>query len=321
MTEFDLIAHITRSLPTNQSVVVGPGDDCAALNLGIPDSLILFKTDAVVEGVHFLPDADPQRIGHKALGRCLSDIAAMGGAPAHALITLGLPAGFKIEFVDTVYSGICRLASQYNVAVVGGETTLSAAHIFLSITVMGSVRKDRCIRRSGAQVGDAILVTGTLGGSLAGKHFDFEPRLSEAQWLTAHFGIHAMIDVSDGLSGDLRHLVTASRVGAEILGSAIPISQAARQAARVSNNGNQKSSGQSSAPKSPLMAALTDGEDFELLFTVSSSDAVPLLDAWKKQFPDVSLSCIGKIVSDSGIRLKDTKGIRTLAESGYVHFA
>lgn len=321
MTEFDLIAHITRDLPTNQSVVVGPGDDCAALNLGVPDSLTLFKTDALVEGVHFLPDADPQRIGHKALGRCLSDIAAMGGAPAQALIALGLPAEFKVEFVESVYSGICGLASRYDVAIAGGETTLSSACVFLSVSVLGCVQKDRCIGRSGAQVGDAIFVTGTLGGSLAGKHFDFEPRLSEAQWLTAHFGIHAMIDVSDGLAGDLRHLVTASRVGAEILVPAIPISQAARLAARISNNGNQKSLRQSSASKSPLEAALTDGEDFELLFTVAGRDAVPLFDAWKERFPDVSLSCIGKVVGDSGIRLKDKKGIRPLTENGYVHFA
>lgn len=164
--------------------------------------------------------------------------------------------------------------------------------------------------RSGAEVGDAIFITGELGGSLEGRHLEFEPRLNEARWLAQNFALHAMIDVSDGLAGDLRHVLTASRVAAELLSSAIPLSLTARRAAK----------GKSGA-KPPLLAALTDGEDFELLFTVASKDAVPLLDEWKKQFPKLALTCIGKIKEGEGITLRDKAGARPLTAHGYVHFS
>jgi thiamine-monophosphate kinase len=166
--------------------------------------------------------------------------------------------------------------------------------------------------RSGAKDGDALFVTGELGGSLAGRHLEFEPRLAEARWLAGHFAVHAMIDLSDGLAGDLRHLLQRGNVGAEILAQAIPISRAARTRARAKNG---------SPAKSPLLAALGDGEDFELLFTVAGRDAVPLLDAWKKQFPKVRLSCIGKITSAPGLKLRDKTDVRSLEAHGYVHFA
>ena len=162
--------------------------------------------------------------------------------------------------------------------------------------------------RGGAKVGDAIFVTGELGGSLAGKHLDFEPRLAEARWLAEHFHIHAMIDLSDGLAGDLRHILHASRVGAEILKSAVPVSRAAKLRARES-------------AKPAALAALTDGEDFELLFTVASKDAVKLLDGWKKKFPKLKLSCIGKIVAGDGILIRDKTGSHKLTAHGYEHFA
>src|SRR5208283_5404197 len=125
MNEFELIHRLTRSLPTNPSVVVGAGDDCAVLDVGVPDRLLLFKTDAVVEGVHFTPEAAPEKIGHKALGRCLSDIAAMAGTPTAALVTIGLPRDFKPERVEAIYAGMNALARQHHVAVAGGETTTS----------------------------------------------------------------------------------------------------------------------------------------------------------------------------------------------------
>jgi thiamine-monophosphate kinase len=178
------------------------------------------------------------------------------------------------------------------------------------VALLGAVEKDRCILRSGARAGDAIFVSGELGGSLAGKHLDFEPRLDQARWLTEHFKIHAMIDLSDGLAGDLRHLLQAGKLGAELLSSAIPISRAARLQTR-----------NESSARPPLLAALTDGEDFELLFTVASHDAVPLLDGWKKHFPKVRLTCIGKTTSDAGLRLRDKEGVRPLNVHGYVHFA
>src|SRR5262249_28342239 len=157
---------------------------------------------------------------------------------------------------------------------------------------------------------DAIFVTGELGGSLAGKHLDFEPRLAEARWLAQHFPIHAMIDISDGLAGDLRHLLKASQVGAELLASTLPVSREARLAAKTRPG-----------TKPALVAALSDGEDFELLLTVAAKAAVPLLDAWKTQFSELPLSCIGKITAGEGVTIRDKQGVRTLSEHGYVHFA
>ena len=316
MNEFELIARLTKSLPTNQSVVAGAGDDCAVLNLGAPDKLILFKTDAVVEGVHFTKETPPEKIGRKALARCLSDIAAMAGTPVAALVTLGLPAApkrseggpgqFEPEFVAKIYVGLNALAERTGVAIVGGETTTNPGGIFISIALLGTVARGKQVLRSGAKIGDAIFVTGELGGSLAEKHLDFEPRLDEARWLAEHFSIHAMIDLSDGLAGDLRHILKASGVGAEILKSAVPVSRAAKLQAQK---------------KPAFAAALTDGEDFELLFTVASGSAVKLLDAWKKNFPKLKLSCIGKIAAGGDITTRDKTGVQKLNAHGYVHFA
>lgn len=309
MNEFELINLLTRSVPTNEFVVTGPGDDCAVLDLGVPGQFVLFKTDAVVEGIHFTHEAAPQQIGHKALARCLSDVAAMAGTPTAGLITLALPEEFDPKFVEAIYEGMNALARRHQVAIAGGETTTNPERILISIALLGTVAKDKCLHRAGARPGDAIFVTGQLGGSLAGRHFEFEPRLVEARWLAEHFSIRAMIDLSDGLAGDLRHILNASKVGAELLKSAIPISRAAKAQARAE-----------SSAKPPLLAALTDGEDFELLFTVSSRDAVPLLDAWKKQFPELPLTCIGKITAEHGIRIRDKDGVRPLTAHGYVHF-
>ncbi|MEP6662715.1 MAG: thiamine-phosphate kinase [Verrucomicrobiota bacterium] len=310
MNEFKLIAQLTQNLAGNQSVVAGAGDDCAVLDLGLAGQFILFKTDAVVEGTHFTLETPPEKIGRKALARCLSDIAAMAGTPTAALITLGLPKNFDAVFVQQIYDGLNALAHEHQIAIVGGETVLNPERILISVALLGTVLKDKCILRSGAKVGDAIFVSGELGGSLAGKQFDFAPRLQEARWLAENFSVHTMIDISDGLAGDLRHILQASTVGAELLASAIPISRAAKLKARAE-----------SSAKPPLLAALTDGEDFELLFTVSSRKAVALLDAWKKQFPTVRLSCIGKIISASGLHLRDARGVRPLNAHGYDHFA
>ena len=130
MNEFELIARLTKSLPVNQNVLVGAGDDCAVLDFGVPDKLLLFKTDAVVEGVHFTKDTPPEKIGHKALARCLSDIAAMAGTATAALVTLGLPKGFEPELIGKIYDGLSALAKKYGVAVVGGETTANPGRHF-----------------------------------------------------------------------------------------------------------------------------------------------------------------------------------------------
>jgi thiamine-monophosphate kinase len=320
MNEFELIAKLTHKLPTNDSVVTGAGDDCAVLDLGVPEKLVLFKTDAMVEGFHFTRETPPEKIGRKALARGLSDIAAMAGTPTAALVTIALPAApkrseggpenFDAEFVTKIYDGLNALAREHGVAIVGGETTTNPERILISISLLGTVPREKQILRSGAKVGDAIFVTGELGGSLAEKHLDFEPRIAETRWLAENFTIHSMIDLSDGLAGDLRHILNAGKIGAEILKSAVPISRAAKLNAK-----------QNSAAKPAFAAALTDGEDFELLFTVASKDAVKLLDAWKNKFPKLKLSCIGKIVAGDGILIRDKSGSHQLNAHGYVHFA
>lgn len=310
MNEFELISRLTQSLPTNNSVVVGAGDDCAVLECGSPNQQLLFKTDAIVEGIHFTRETPPEKVGRKALGRCLSDIAAMAGTPSAALITIALPKDYSVDYVEKLYAGINALARETNVAISGGETTTNPDRVMISIALIGYVPRGKAVLRRGAQVGDAIFVSGELGGSISGKHLDFTPRLAEARWLAESFSIHAMMDVSDGLAGDLRHILKASRVGAELLKSAVPISQAAKEIARRGD-----------AAKPAFVAALTDGEDFELLFTVASKDAVRLLDGWKAAFPEVKLSCIGKIIAEEGIRLRDQTGVRPLTAHGYVHFS
>jgi thiamine-monophosphate kinase len=310
MNELELIARLTRSLPVNATVVAGAGDDCAVLDCGAPGRYLLFKTDAVVEGVHFGPDARPEQIGHKGLGRCLSDIAAMAGRPLAALVTAALPRNFSVEHVERVYAGINALAQRHGVAIAGGETTSNPERLLLSVSVVGEVERDKCLLRSGAKAGDALFVTGELGGSLLGRHLEFEPRLAEAQWLAANFPIHAMIDVSDGLAGDLRHILRASKVGAELLARAIPVSRAAKLQARAGT------------PSKPaLLAALGDGEDYELLFSAASGEAAALQDSWRKRFPKLRLSCIGRVRAEGGLELRDGTGVHPLEAHGYVHFA
>ncbi|HMJ90533.1 MAG TPA: thiamine-phosphate kinase [Candidatus Acidoferrum sp.] len=309
MNELELIARLLPTLPRNDSVVVAAGDDCAVLDLGVPNEFVLFKTDAVVEGVHFTSEMPFEKVGRKALARCLSDIAAMGGAANSALVTLALPKNFDVSVVERFYTGMTSLAAEHGVAIVGGETTTNPGQMLVSIALLGTVAKTKCILRSGAKTGDGIFVTGKLGGSIHGKHLDFEPRLREGRWLAEHFEIHAMIDLSDGLASDLRHIVHASHVGAELLSSAIPISREAKLAARAE-----------SSAKPPLLAALTDGEDFELLFTIPPKTSVAMLDAWKKEFPKLPMTCIGKITSAPGIRLCDQNGSRLLNVHGYTHF-
>ena len=310
MNEFQLIARLTQSLPGHPAVEVGPGDDCAVLDLGVPGKRFLFKTDAVVEGIHFTRETPPEKIGRKALARGLSDIAAMAGTPVAALVTLALPAGFDPDFIAAIYTGMNALAREHGVAITGGETTTNPGGLLISVALLGSAEAGRIPQRKGSQVGDAIFVSGTLGGSLAGRHLDFTPRLAEARWLVEHFAIHAMIDISDGLAGDLRHLLTSARVGAVLRKPSIPVSKEAKARARAS-----------STAKPGLLAALTDGEDFELLFTVAPVDAIRLLDGWKQQFPETKLSCIGKIVTGEGILLSDQHGSQLFHGDGYVHFA
>ncbi len=305
MSETDLIRKLTAGLPTDGSVHIGPGDDCAVVEMGMISDHLLFKTDAIVEGVHFTADTPPEKIGRKAIGRPLSDIAAMGGWPTHALITLGLPEGCDEERLASIYKGAGEMGAAHKTVIVGGEVTRTS-ELLISVAMIGECDRMYTLTRDGSKKGNAIFVTGELGGSLAGKHLDFDPRLEESRWLAQQFDIHAMIDLSDGLAADLRHLL-GKKFGAELRTPAIPISHAASEQAKVN------------PAKTATIAALTDGEDYELLFTLPAKQAVSLHDQWKEKFPDLPLHCIGKITNQPGITLRDDKGVLPLNVKGYDH--
>lgn len=309
VTESDLITMVKPMLPTNDFVVTGAGDDCAVLETGTAEVQTLFKTDSVVEGIHFTVDEVPERIGRKALARCLSDIGAMGGTPTAAVVTIGLRKDLDQERVRGIYRGLCQLAAQHQVAIVGGETTSNPERLLLNIAMLGTVPRGRAVLRSGAKVGDAVFVTGELGGSIEGKHLDFEPRVAEGRWIADGGWASAMMDLSDGIASDLPRLMAASGVaGAELMRSALPLSREARVRER---------SGDLARPA--VVAALCDGEDYELLLTVPRGRTVPLMDAWKERFPGVRLSCIGTLTDRSGVFLRGPDGMRPLTARGYEH--
>jgi thiamine-monophosphate kinase len=260
--EEGLLHLLTAKWKASRAVQVGVGDDCAVLR--DRGRFLLLKTDAVVEGVHFRADAPPALIGRKALARALSDIAAMGGRPLAAVITLGLPPDESPARLAAIYRGIERTAREFRVDLVGGETT-RARELFLNVALLGESRKP--VLRSTARAGDLIFVTGKLGGTQARRHLTFTPRLAEGQWLAATETATAMMDLSDGLGADLPRLARASRLGFELEADSIP------RARGVS-----------------MEEALNDGEDYELLFTVAPARANILKKKWPFATP---LHCIG----------------------------
>lgn len=280
-----LVALLTRNLPGGPLVRVGPGDDCAVLGRRSDAVWMLFKTDCILEGIHFTAGADLRRVGWKALARAVSDIAAMGGEPESALITVALPPALEVAKAKALYAGISRCAKRFGIAVVGGETARSPGPIFVSVALTGRVEKSRCVLRSGGRAGDLLYVTGRLGGSLAGKHLDFVPRVKEARWLTENFRLRAMMDLSDGLGADLPRLATASGCGFELAG--IPCTQGCTEA-----------------------AAMSDGEDFELLFAIGPRDCARLEREWP--FRRLPLTRIGYLTEVSG---------SSIPIHGFDHFA
>lgn len=290
-----LIRALLPGLPRRSDLLVPAGDDCAVIRLDKRWDGIL-KSDAVVEGVHFEPGAPAARIGHKALARVLSDFAAMGAEPQHVLVNLVAPARTPVARIRQVYAGLNRLARRWKLSVAGGETVGGPA-LELHVFGFGRVPPGTAVLRSGAHPGDVLYVTGALGGSIRGRHLRFEPRLREGRWLRAGGWAKAMIDVSDGLATDLRHLSEASGVGVVVDPSAVPVSAAAR----ALRDG-----------RSPLHHAWCDGEDFELLFSVPAGRARALERAWEKAFP-LRLTRLGDV-----IKARHLVGVP--ATRGYEHF-
>lgn len=284
--EFGLIEKIRKYAPMTSSVVKGIGDDTAVLRY-TKDKYLLFTTDMLVEGTHFKRHMGAAGIGHKALACSISDIAAMGGVPTHAIVSLGVAPKMPVRFVEDIYKGMAVLAKRFGISIAGGDTVRSDK-VVINVALLGEVEKEYLVTRGGAKPGDWIFVTGPLGRSLAtGKHLNFIPRLKEAWFLVKNFKPSAMIDISDGLAGDLNHILKAGRVGARLWDNAVPLTKSAT-----------------------LTQALTDGEDFELLFTIKESQAMRLLK-WQNKRRSWFFYPIGEIIADRKSLIKD---------KSYTHF-
>ncbi|MGL6074913.1 MAG: thiamine-phosphate kinase [Fimbriiglobus sp.] len=259
--EFAFIESLrSRQLP--MGVLTGIGDDCAVLVPGSRATLV--TVDLLSEGVDFwLAEAGPRGVGRKAMGVNLSDIAAMAGVPKYAVVALCLPKVDGMRVAKEVMVGVQEVAAEFGVAVVGGDTNSWDGGLVISITVMGEATERGAVRRSGAKPGDGLYITGPVGGSLLGRHLEPRPRVREALAIHQAVEIHAMIDVSDGLAADLLHILDESLCGANLISRQIPIHADAHRRAALTG-------------RTALDHALNDGEDFELLFTAPTTEAMKL---------------------------------------------
>ncbi|MAB59357.1 MAG: thiamine-monophosphate kinase [Verrucomicrobiales bacterium] len=276
--EDSFIDLVTKKLISGKDVIAAAGDDCAVIKNHSKDSYTLLKTDSIVEGIHYLTTDTPQAVGYKAMARSISDIAAMGGTPQYALVTLILNPKSKISYLQSIYRGLTKAASKFKISIVGGETTRAGKNSTnsISISMTGTVPKNQCCFRTKGKPGQLLYVTGRLGGSLKGKHLKFTPRIKEANWLVKKFKPTAMMDLSDGLASDLPKLAKASNCGYEINLDALP-----------------KSRG------SDIKSALSDGEDYELLFSISPQKSHALEKNWGNCFSNLKLTQIGALRSSN----------------------
>jgi thiamine-monophosphate kinase len=290
MNEDARIARWVKAWPPGPSVVLGPGDDCA---LAVPPprgAVVVLKTDAVLEGVHFTRRDPPRWVGRKALARAVSDFAAMGAVPTVALVACMLPGDAESgHWMDVAMRGMAVAGRRWGIGLAGGETTRGP---LLGLTVMlhGWVERGRALRRSGARAGDVLMVTGRLGGSIRGHHLRFQPRLAEGRWLGKQRQVRAVMDLSDGLGRDLPRLAAASGVSYRL--------DPARLPCRAGCTPEQ---------------AVNDGEDYELLIAVAPAGAEVLRAAWPFRTP---LTVIGSLLPPSA---RAESGGLTLA--GYDHFS
>jgi thiamine-monophosphate kinase len=305
--EFALIDWIRRQAPLTGRVRLGIGDDCAVLSAP-HDNDLLVTTDMLLEGRHFrLNEATAEDVGFKALAVNLSDIAAMAGVPTAAFVAVALPRGQAVEIAQGIYRGIAPLAARFGVTLAGGDTNAWDGPLVVSVTLLGEATPPGPVARAGAHVGDAILVTGPLGGSLRGRHLRPQPRVAEALVLHAAADLHAMIDLSDGLSSDLAHILAESgALGATLDAARVPIHADAIALAAADG-------------RSPLDHALHDGEDFELCCAVTIDDAERLL----ARPPDgLTLHLVGRFEATPGLRLRSDDGrIEPFSSRGFDHLA
>jgi thiamine-monophosphate kinase len=326
--EFNFIDRITPGCDVGDPshVVKGIGDD-AAVTLA-PAGVQLVTTDLLLERVHFIRDTiSPYQLGYKALAVNLSDIAAMGGTPLDAYVSIAVPPEVPVEELDAIYDGMKNLAAASNVNLLGGDTTGSKRDLCINIVVIGNAQPDEVLFRSGARAGDRILTTGTLGDSAGGlavilsdpavpaevsaalleAHYQPEMYLDEARIFATSGLVHASIDLSDGLASDLRHICRASGVGAIVDVDAIPISDELHTLCEATGENS-------------LDLAIGGGEDYRLLVTVDPAGVEQLVKRIAEATGRV-LHDIGRIEDGEGIRLRDPNGtLRPLSASGWDHF-
>jgi thiamine-monophosphate kinase len=305
--ETDFVDWLLPRLPPHHRLEVPPGDDAAVLR---PPAMrrTVITVDMLSEGVDFIlgPDCTPRQVGHKALAVNLSDLAAMAARPEAAVVAVCLPRTAGAALVEGLHEGLAALALEYDVALAGGDTNAWDGPLVISVTALGSVPPGRAWRRDGARVGDLIVVTGSCGGSLLGRHLRVQPRCREASEIAARFAVHAAIDISDGLSLDLSRMMTASGTGCLIDLVAVPIHDDAVTMSRIRGDG-----------RTPIDHALADGEDFELLLAMPPEEAQRLVAD-----PPAGLApaVIGEMIREPGLFAIDAKGERQpLAPRGFIH--
>lgn len=296
--EIELIKRLSKNFCLDKTVIKGPGDDTAVIKW-TKDRYLLYTCDMTIEGVHFdLRKATPFQAGWKALGRNISDIGAMGGIPKYAVVSLAISPEQKLLVAEGICRGLKSIADRFGVNIVGGDMTVSKK-IIIDVSLIGEVEKKKITLRNGAKIGDVIMVTGSLGRSIKGKHLNFIPRVNEAREILKKFKINSMIDISDGLALDLNRILEASAVGACVYESVIPLS---KNAVSVNN-------------------ALYDGEDYELLFTMGVKDAKRFYRTALNKI-ETSISLIGKITEKkNGYRIIREDGKEEeMKIKGYLHF-
>lgn len=323
--ESEIITRIRQRSRSSDDLVVGIGDDAAVIRAGARD--LIACCDLVIEGVHFRREwISAYLLGRKSLAVTLSDVAAMGGIARFAMISIALPGGVTDDFIDEIFRGLFDIASENNVAIIGGDTSGSPEAIFIDTSVIGECAKDKAVTRSGAQPGNGIYITGSLGASSLGlalleqgitleaaedskrrealtRHLAPEPRLKFGAAIGQSHIATAMIDISDGLSRDLQHILDESNCGAVIRADLIPIAECVRLSVADRD--------------AALRFALHSGEEYELLFTALVEDEDQIKTIAESLGLPVTL--IGEITADNGFYLERNGKTELIKPSGYEH--
>lgn len=329
-SESEIISRIKRRARSRDDILIGIGDDAAVLK-NTSETDLLACCDLMVEGVHFQLDwTTPRMLGRKALAVNLSDIAAMGGVPKFAMISISLPSHCSAEFVDELFGGIAEMADEHGVSIVGGDTSSSRDSLFIDVSVIGECASGKAIARRGAKTGDKVYVSGSLGASALGlsllkdgrrledlkvrsdakqqaiiKHLSPEPRLKLGRAIGKAGLATSMIDISDGLSTDLWHILDESHAGALIHAEAVPVATCVLSLAQETQGID------------PLRLALDGGEDYELLFTARPESEKQLIAL--SETLGTMITAIGEIVGDTRVSIERNGAIESVERSGYEH--